>query len=218
MIKVCRSMPAPESLETESKKTSGKYNLPDVTEKLEHDFHNKCYICEIFPNADPEVEHLRPHKNGKYPERKFDWNNLFWVCRHCNSIKTKQEYDEGIIDCCRQDPEEKIHQYYDGSKLLFEPLDDDESTIKTCKLLSDTFYEKNTGIRTSASSTRCRGAIEQINILLDTLEEYKTDPQNKMIQDRLRVLLSRESKYACFKRSYVRDHKNELPLLQKYLN
>lgn len=36
---------------------------------------------------DPQVEHLLPHKNGKYKERKFDWDNLFWSCGHCNGVK-----------------------------------------------------------------------------------------------------------------------------------
>ena len=82
MVKIERSFPAPESLAVEAKKLSGSYSKPDVIEKLKADFHNKCYICELKDLQDPEVEHLLPHKNGKYPERKFDWNNLFWVCGH----------------------------------------------------------------------------------------------------------------------------------------
>lgn len=35
------------------------------------------------------MEHLLPHKNGKYLDRKFDWNNLFWACGHCNNVKIK---------------------------------------------------------------------------------------------------------------------------------
>ena len=62
-------------------------------------------ICELKNLQDPQVEHLLPHKNGKYPERKFDWNNLFWSCSHCNGIKNQKKYDDGIIDCCKNDPE-----------------------------------------------------------------------------------------------------------------
>lgn len=39
---------------------------------------NKCYLCEIKPVQDPEIEHLNPHFNGKLVDRKFDWNNLFF--------------------------------------------------------------------------------------------------------------------------------------------
>ena len=106
MVKVERSFPAPESLAVEAAKINGSYKEKDVTERLKKDFHDKCYVCEIKGLQDPEVEHLLPHKNGKYLERKFDWNNLFWCCGHCNSIKNNGKYDSGIIDCCNQDPEE----------------------------------------------------------------------------------------------------------------
>ena len=108
MVKVERSFPAPESLAQEAKKVTGRYDKPDVVARLRRDFHNKCYICEIKDLQDPNVEHLLPHKNGKYPERKFDWENLFWSCGHCNGIKNSGKYDAGIIDCCKQDPEKYL--------------------------------------------------------------------------------------------------------------
>lgn len=103
MVKVERSFPAPESLAEEAKKVTGRYDKQDVIERLKKDFHNKCYICEMKNLQDPNVEHLLPHKKGKYPERKFDWENLFWSCGHCNSVKNSSKYNEGIIDCCRQE-------------------------------------------------------------------------------------------------------------------
>lgn len=66
MVKVKRTFPAPASLEIESKKRTGSYEKPDVIRQLRDDFHNKCYICEMKNLQDPEVEHLLPHKNGKY--------------------------------------------------------------------------------------------------------------------------------------------------------
>ena len=47
MVKIERSFPAPESLAKEAKKATGKYDRPDVIERLKRDFHNKCYICEM---------------------------------------------------------------------------------------------------------------------------------------------------------------------------
>mgnify|MGYP002863741611 CR=1 FL=1 len=105
MIRVQRSYPAPASLAVEEKKASGSYNLPDVTERLRGDFCDKCYICEIKPVTDPEVEHRLPHKNNTIPGRKFNWENLYWSCRHCNSVKNQAKYDERILDCCACDPE-----------------------------------------------------------------------------------------------------------------
>ena len=90
MVKVERSSPAPDSLAEEKKKPNGSYSKPDVIEKLKKDFHNKCYICELDKLQDPQVEHLRPHFGGKNIERKFDWNNLFWSCSHCNGVKNQR--------------------------------------------------------------------------------------------------------------------------------
>lgn len=87
---------------------NGSYGKPDVVKQLKDDFHNKCYICEMKNLQDPEVEHLLPHKNGKYWDRKFDWNNLFWACGHCNKVKNQEKYDAGIIDCCKLDPEQML--------------------------------------------------------------------------------------------------------------
>ena len=87
MVKIERSFPAPSSLAKEAAKKNGSYEKPDVVEQLKEDFHNKCYICGLKNLQDPQVEHLLPHKNGKYHERKSKirhytlFNNLF-----CRSI------------------------------------------------------------------------------------------------------------------------------------
>lgn len=113
MVKVERSTPAPESLAVEKTKADGKYDKPDVVERLKKDFNNKCYICEINDLQDPQIEHLKPHSVGRDIEQKlelkFDWNNLFWSCGHCNGIKNQRKYDEHIIDCCKVDPEDRIY-------------------------------------------------------------------------------------------------------------
>ena len=97
MVKVERSFPAPASLAVEAQKVKGSYSMPDVVKQLKEDFHNKCYICELSELQDAQVEHLLPHFDGKYPERKFDWNNLFWSCGHCNNVKNQRIYGEGNI-------------------------------------------------------------------------------------------------------------------------
>ncbi|MCD8052796.1 MAG: HNH endonuclease [Lachnospiraceae bacterium] len=114
MVKIERTFPAPASLAREAEKANGSYREPDVIRQLCQDFHNKCYICEIGDLQDPQVEHLLPHHNGRYPERKYDWNNLFLSCEHCNLVKNQRKYDAGIIDCCKDAPEELIRfRFYD---------------------------------------------------------------------------------------------------------
>ena len=100
MVKIDRNPIPPPSLEVEKQKPNGRYNKADVVQQLKEDSHDKCYICELGGLSDPEVEHLRPHHSRKMAERVFDWNNLFYVCPHCNNLKKDAKYDDKIIDCC----------------------------------------------------------------------------------------------------------------------
>lgn len=183
MVKVERSFPAPASLAEEAKKVNGKYDRQDVIERLRQDFHNKCYICEMKGLQDPNVEHLLPHKSGKYQDRKYDWENLFWSCGHCNGIKNSSKYDEGIIDCCNTDPERYLHFRMEGSNVAISVSDPKDEILK----------------RTAQ------------------LERVHNGSGSKTAVRTLRSLLRRESAFAAFKRSYVRDHAAEYPELQQYV-
>ena len=136
MVKIERTKIPPASLSEQKQKPNGSYKEPDVINQLFADFHEKCYICEQGELQSIEVEHLLPHHNGKDLERKFDWNNLFLSCSHCNSVKNRQEYERNIIDCCVVDPERMIHQKL-TMNLLYKELDKYQSrkTEKTFRAL-----------------------------------------------------------------------------------
>lgn len=218
MVKVTRSFPAPESLATEAKKVNGRYDKQDVVERLEKDFHNKCYICEMKELQDPNVEHLLPHKNGKYKERKFDWENLFWVCGHCNGIKNNGKYDEGILDCCKQDPEKCLRFGIRGDNVFVDMENsNDEVQRRTALLVRETFSKKNTGMRTYTSAERLKLLQREMDVLYRQLERIHKNPESKVALRMIRSLLRRESAFAAFKRCYVREHATEYPELQKYV-
>ncbi len=220
MVKVERSFPAPASLAEEAKRENGrgKYDKPDVIERLRKDFHNKCYICEMKELQDPNVEHLLPHKNGKYPERKFDWKNLFWACGHCNGIKNNGKYDAGILDCCVQDPEEYLDfQLKNDNVVIHVKRLDDDIYNRTALLITETFSLKNSGMRTYTSDERLRLLQKEMNLLYGQLEKLKNNPNSKIIKRTICSLLRRESAFAAFKRCYIRVHAEEYPQLQKYL-
>ncbi|MEM1122921.1 MAG: hypothetical protein AAGJ18_20925 [Bacteroidota bacterium] len=97
MVNYTKSQPPPPSLAIEKAKgINGKYNHPDVLERLQKDFCNKCYLCEQKAPISINVEHLKLHR-GKDIDLKFDWDNLFWVCTHCNF--TKGIYFDKILNC-----------------------------------------------------------------------------------------------------------------------
>nr|VFJ43516.1 MAG: HNH endonuclease [Candidatus Kentron sp. FW] len=95
MVYLEKSQPAPACLAVERAKASGDYKCGDVLERLDEDFRGKCYLCEYKGPTTINVEHFVPHKGDK--ERKFDWNNLFLACGHCNNIK--RDGYEGILNC-----------------------------------------------------------------------------------------------------------------------
>lgn len=217
MIKVTRSFPAPKSLAAEAVKPGGKYNLADVTEQLRRDFHDKCYICEIKPVSDPEVEHRLPHRNNTIPGRKFDWENLFWACPHCNNVKNKAKYDAGILDCCKVDPEEYIEIELIGDTVFIRAIKADPETMLTIQLLEEAYNEKNTGIRITACDVRIQMMQNEMRKLYKTLGEFGKHPESRKTQRDLKVLLSRESAFAAVKRDYIRKHLTEYPELETCL-
>lgn len=219
MVKVERSFPAPSSLAEEAQKKNGSYEKEDVVEQLKEDFHNKCYICELKGLQDPQVEHLLPHKNGKYKDRKFDWENLFWACAHCNGIKNQNKYDEGILNCCKRDPEKLIDFQLNGDnvKLIRNFSVQDDEIDRTILLIWEVFNRKNTGMRVYKSAMRFKALRTEMNLLFDNLEQLKQEPGSIVVLRKLRALLRRESAFAAFKRSYVRKHLLDYPELESYI-
>ena len=218
MIKIERSYPAPASLASEALKTSGRYTLPDVVSQLRIDFHDKCYICEMKPLADPQVEHRLPHKNNTIPGRMFNWDNLFWACGHCNGIKNQAKYDAGILDCCKTDPEKCIEMEYQNETVSAKLTDGTNPEAKlTAELLNEVYNQRNTGIRTAACEIRLQMLQKEMGKLYNMLIRYNNEPDSRLNNIYLRELLSRESAFASIKRSYVRNNLNRFPKLEVYL-
>ena len=210
MVKVERSSPAPKSLEIEKQKSNGSYNKSDVVERLAKDFHNKCYICEINKLQDPQVEHLRPHFDGKYIERKFDWNNLFWSCGHCNGVKNQRKYDEYIIDCCKSDPEERIYfRLQNGTTDITAVNPEDYEAQMTAELVTEVFNITNSGMRIYKSDFRFKELNKEMNKLYDTLDELVENPTSTFVLKKLQALIREESRFAVSKRCYIRENKKQ---------
>ena len=207
MVKVERSYPAPESLALEKEKSNGSYSKPDVVERLAKDFHNKCYICEMDKLQDPQVEHLRPHFDGKYVDRKFDWDNLFWSCGHCNGVKNQRKYDEHIVDCCKSDPEARIYfRLHDGETEVTAMDMTDVDAKMTAELVTEVFNITNSGMRVYKSDFRFKELNKEMNKLYDALDELSEHPESAFALKKLQALLRRESRFAAFKRCYIREN------------
>lgn len=218
MIKIERSYPAPKSLEIESKKANGRYDGIDVVRQLRNDFHNKCYICGIAPLQDPQIEHRLPHKNGKYPDRKFDWDNLFLSCGHCNSIKNQDIYDDYVLDCCKRDPENCIDFILNGRNVfVIAKNENDNEAVITANLMMEVFNKKNTGMREYKSQMRLNALLKEMNVFFDILERYSNGDHSIIVKRTLRGFLDKKSMFAEFKRCYIRLHKEAFSELLAFI-
>lgn len=214
MVKCDKSPVAPASLAVEKAKgASGSYRGADVVEQLKTDFHDKCYICELKGLQDPQIEHLRPHKGNI--DLKFDWNNLFWSCSHCNNVKNQRKYDGKIINCCQEDPEKHISCQYARNNVEITALDDEITSQMTAELINETFNLQNTGMRVVTAAYRIKALQKEMNIFFNELQRYENDktPMNKR---RVIVRLKRSATFAAFKRSYIRNNE-EYAELQEYV-
>lgn len=214
MVKCDKSPTVPASLAVEKAKgTSGSQRGEDVVRQLKTDFHDKCYICELKGLQDPQIEYLKPHKGNI--DLKFDWNNLFWSCSHCNSIKNQQKYDGNIINCCQEDPERHISCQYVNNEVDVNALDHEITSQITAELINETFNLQNTGMRVVAAAYRTKALRKEMNIFFNELQRYEN---NKIAINKRRVVvrLKRSAAFAAFKRSYIRNNEKYAEL-QEYV-
>ena len=218
MVKIARkntekTQLAIQSLAKEKIKSSGKCNTTEVVEALQEIFHSKCYLCENKNSTEWEVEHLIPH--GGNSDLKFDWENLFWSCGHCNHIKGDKFTP--ILDCTKVAVDEiisfrKVGYFGKEETLNFEKVADypDSAEIQmTCDLLQRIYYGKSSQEQVGAKMLRheVRTELSEFkNFVRSYNEATGEDKQDLFVTIRNR--LKSNSKFAAFKRWIVRDNPN----------
>ncbi|ERK99715.1 hypothetical protein O999_10855 [Pseudomonas putida LF54] len=144
MFKVERPHDAPECNERTG------YNTPEIVKALEKMFLGKCYLCEQDALSDPEIEHFQPHEGNT--KLKFDWNNLYYACSRCNSLKGSTHTD--LLDCC--DPDTDVFspiklvlpsRYDDDIHVTLTENEPSEKAVNTSRLLNRCYNEDATGLR-----------------------------------------------------------------------
>lgn len=228
MINVKKSYPAPSSLETEKAKAiksnnykNGKHNSEDVIEQLGKDFKNKCYLCET-KSTSFEVEHLVSHQ--KNIDLKFDWDNLFLSCRHCNNIKSTS-FDD-ILNCAKEDVEINIKYKMDlfpMARVEITALCDDQKVIKTVELLDKCFNGEHTATKNLDSKNIRKKIRDELNSFKEDIESYfeakENDEEYELpdIEKSIKRHLSNNSEYASFKRCIVKHNPELNKLFGQYI-
>ena len=88
-----------------------------------------------------QVCHEKILQNDK--NLKFDWNNLFLSCAHCNN--TKGNKYAPILDCTHIDVDRRISFHFlnpltNEREIFLEALDESPETQNTLELLTDVYY------------------------------------------------------------------------------
>ncbi len=81
------------------------YKHTDIKKAIKDDSFDKCIYCEskVSHVYFGDVEHMKP--KSKFPELEFDWDNLGYVCRKCNSEKSdKWDNQYPFINPYTEDP------------------------------------------------------------------------------------------------------------------
>lgn len=216
MINIKRSFPAPKILEEEKDKQNGSYNKKEVLDKLKDDFHNKCYICETKATT-LNIEHLISHKGNK--NLKFNWENLFLSCGHCNNVKLNG-YDD-ILDCTKENVEScisyRLEPLLPKAKIKIGALENNEKVNKTVELLNKVYNGTTTLKSMESENIRKRLLDELIKFqnLIYTYECEDLDDEDKdVLFQKIKSSLKASSEYVSFKRWMIRDVKDLMEELQ----
>lgn len=208
MFNVVRSQPAPASLATERLKSSGEYNKPDVLERLKQDFYNKCYLCEEKSISKIEVDHFLPHLNGTHLYRKFDWNNLFFCCGHCNG--TKGSNQDTLLDCTSANDDVYNSLRYNFVSFPKEAVNisvakTSDKSENTAKLLNQIYSGKDPSNLTNrvmeAGNIR-----EKIRQEIDKFTDLLLESRNDNIVNKIKDALSEKAPFSAFKRQIIKDN------------
>lgn len=209
---------AVKALQTAREKDSG-YNQPEVNAALIEMFRGKCYICENKDRVSSyQIEHFKPHRGNL--DLKYDWNNLFWSCAHCNNIKNARY--EPILDCSQIEVDRKIAFRKEGffgtqEKFVFIPLEDSKETNNTVALLQDAYYGSTPQKKIEATNIRKSLRVE-LSKFKNLIREY--EEAEEYDKEDLKCAICREVKdnsaFTAFKRWILWDNKERYGDLIKF--
>lgn len=205
MFNVVRSYPAPPSLAR-----NVSYKEADVISALRLIFFDKCYLCEQASLSNPEVEHFLPHGGTK--ALKFSWDNLFYVCRRCNGIKSNSHVN--LLNCtlAAVNVSEEIVHYAGNAEvgeIIVKAASDKPSqqTINTVKLLDKCFNGENTAIRKVSKESLMEKLLIELNNfrpLRDTLAQRLSTPEQiESSKQTLRIMCSSNYPFSIFWRWHL---------------
>ena len=205
MIQLQKTTTAPASLATKN-----KYDGEDVKALLAKDHYDKCYICERQLTTDFQVEHL--HSQEHYPDEKYNWENLFFVCSYCNGKKSANF--DGIVNPTKEAIEEKIVQTLNYDKADFATDDSSEAIQQTIVLLNRIFNGKNSIRKKIKEENFFKEFLSKMNNFEKAVNDYLSAPTPET-KEVIRELLCIEQEFLGFKYWII---KNNPTLFREFSN
>ncbi len=183
-----------------------------MLDRLVDDFKNKCYLCEQDKLTSINIEHRIPHRDDV--NLKFDWNNLFLACPHCNNMKS-DKYDN-ILNCTvkTDEVEDRIKLKLDSfpmSEVEVVANRADERTRQTAELLH-AIYNGTTPMKTKEAeslTSKLDAEIYQFQQQLRSYMEAKKHGDEEEMQSLRRKIgysLQKTSPFTSFKRWIIREN------------
>lgn len=222
MVYFEKSQPAPKSLAIEKQKKNGKYNSEDVLKQLQTDFKNKCYLCERKAPASINVEHFVAHQSNI--DLKFDWNNLFWSCVHCNNTKLINYIN--ILNCTNieDDVENALYYHmppYPKELVNIEVLKTSQKAISTKALLLK-IYNGSTEHKIIEAANIRTALLNDIwdfqNALIGYYNSSNDDETNTFYLIKIKRHLNRSSNFTAFKRWIIKKNDEMSKDLEQYFD
>ena len=214
MIKIKRKNSEKTQLAIEdlrkASQSGGDYNTTAVNQALREVFHGKCYICENKQATSYQIEHLIPHQgNAKF---KYDWDNLFLACAHCNNTKLGKY--EPVLDCTKVQVDKMIafrKKGYFGSeeKLEFVPMTAIDTAVEnTVSLLQDVYYGTTPQKQFEARIIRktLRMELSKFKEFVREYQEAEDEEEKEDIGLYLKRELGESSAFTAFKRWLIWDN------------
>lgn len=212
MFNVIRTYPGPSCL---AKK---EYNQPEIVNALRSIFYEKCYLCERTNIQDVEIEHLVPHEGDD--ALKFQWDNLFYSCSRCNSIKSSKHKD--ILDCS-----DNALDIFNEICCIMPSIPDDDvcievignqpQAINTAELLKECYNLENTALRMVSREALMNELFDYYYRFLSLrkiLKDISEDPEEKKrAEGRMKAMLAVVHPFSIFWRWHYLGDKF---LVQKY--
>jgi hypothetical protein len=189
-------------------KKEDNYRSGPVYDLLKKDFFGKCYLCEDDEPTGIQIEHRHSHKGDAV--LKFDWNNLFYSCYHCNHAK-QGHYDD-VIDCTQVDPQDYFAlELKVGLKteIKITKLNDTTGVDQTIALLNHIFNGNTKPILSDECVNLRKKICFAIIDFQSKLDNYLNESDKDLkaaCANVIRSCISRGTAFAAFKRDIIKNN------------